>query len=100
MQLQLHAFESRHVGSNYNYARICVFYRQIQLLAVVTNKCFQQQFLPIIMFCGASSLILLLYPLLAFGSELPTIFQVGFIAFVVIIGFVTTSFLISAVIQL
>lgn len=83
----------RVVNDQQQRQNVCFFYRQLQILVIVANKCFQSQLLPLSMFCGAIALILLLYPLLAYGNDLPVIFQTGFATFSVIVGFVTCLFL-------
>lgn len=87
------AKKSRNIESNKLRKSVCVYYRQIQLLVMISNKCFQTHFWPAVMFCGSFALISFLYPLLAYASALPAMFQVGFTAFAIVLGFVSVFLL-------
>lgn len=73
--------------------KVCVYYRQMQILVIVSNQCFQRQLWPAVMFCGAFSLISLLYPLLASGPDMSTMLLLGFATFALIIGSVSCMLL-------
>ncbi len=58
-----------------------IFYRKVQILVLICDKCFQSYVWPIIQFYGALILINLLYVLIMFHQQLP---QSGVVALVLL----------------
>lgn len=71
----------------------CFYFRQIQILVIVANTCFQHFLWPSVMFYGATVLIALMFPLLAYGTQLSPLFQIVFAWFWLLMGGVTCCLL-------
>lgn len=69
--------------------RFGLCYREIHVLVIIANQCCQKQIWPTTMFCGSTTIILLLYPMLAYGKLLPGLFIFGFCSFAAIFTVIT-----------
>lgn len=65
------------------FCYIGMFYRRVQILVILTDKCFQSYIWPAIQFYGAIGIIVLLYALLVLQRALPILAIIGLVTFAV-----------------
>ncbi len=63
--------------TDYYLEKMGFYYRQIQLFAMITNRCFQMQFFQVFEIGEVSGSIVLLYALITFGPVFPHFTKVG-----------------------
>lgn len=66
--------------------KISLYYRKLQILVIVTNRCFQTYMWPTFQFFGAVGVIALLFPLLTFQQFLPKLLKIGLIWLAVLLS--------------
>lgn len=62
------------------------YYQRIQIFVGLGNACFQTYYWTALMFCGASGIITLIYPLLVYGNTLPIVFRFLYTSFALLSG--------------
>lgn len=65
--------------------QVAKFYRSVQMLVIMCNKCLQQLFWPNLQFTGAAMIISSLYSLIILGDLIPGLAILGIILFTVLV---------------